>query len=48
MPTFSLFRNLLFRKSDNWRQIYKQTSSTFDTLSDVSKTYWEEKIIIST
>ena len=27
----------LFRKPDNWRQIYKQTSSTFYTSNDVSR-----------
>ena len=27
----------LFRKPDKWRQIYKQTSSTFYTSSDVSR-----------
>ena len=27
----------LFRKSDNWWQIYKQTSSTFYTSNDVSR-----------
>ena len=31
---FQLYREL-FRKHDNWRQIYKQTSSTFYTSSDV-------------
>ena len=34
----------LFRKPDNWRQIYKQTSSTFYTSNDVSKML-EDKII---
>ena len=29
--------NELFRKTDNWRQIYKQTSSTFYTSNDVSR-----------
>ena len=27
----------LFRKPDNWRQIYQQTSSTFHTSNDVSR-----------
>ena len=27
----------LFRKSDNWRQIYKQPSSILYTLKDLSK-----------
>ena len=27
----------LFRKTDNWRKIYKQTSSTFYTSNDVSR-----------
>ena len=31
----------LFRKPDNWRQIYKQMSST----SNVCETRWEEKIV---
>ena len=34
----------LFRKLDNWRQIYKQTSYIY-TPNNVSKTCWEEKII---
>ena len=33
----------LFRKSDNWRQIYKQTSSTFYSSNDVSR---RKKILI--
>ena len=35
----------LFRKPDNWQQIYKQTSSTFYTSNDVSKRRWEEKLL---
>ena len=40
MPSFSFIGyNLaeLFRKSDNWWHIYKQTSSTFYTSNDVSR-----------
>ena len=40
MPIFSLIRYTmteLFRKPDNWRQIYKQTSSAFCTSDDVSR-----------
>ena len=33
----------LFGKTDNWRQIYKQTSSTFYTLNDVSLKRVEKK-----
>ena len=32
-------------KTDNLQEIYKQTSLTFYTSSDVSKQCWEEKII---
>ena len=35
----------LFKKPDNWGQIYKQTSSAFHTSNDVSKTCREEKVI---
>ena len=35
----------LFKKPDIWRQIYEETSLTFYTSSDVSKTSWEEKVI---
>ena len=48
MPIFSSVGYTLiefFRKPDNWRQIYKQTSSTFCTSNDVSKMCWEEKFI---
>ena len=40
MPIFSFIRytlTKLFRKPDNWQQIYKQTSSTFYTSNDVSR-----------
>ena len=40
MPSFSFIGytlTKLFRKPDNWRQIYKQTSSTFYTSNDVSR-----------
>ena len=40
MPIFSFIGYILtelFRKPDNWRQIYKQTSSTFYTSNDVSR-----------
>ena len=40
MPSFSFIGYILtelFRKPDNWRQIYKQTSSTFSTSNDLSK-----------
>ena len=40
MPIFSFIEHTLtelFRKPDNRRQIYKQTSSTFYTLNDVSR-----------
>ena len=40
MPSFSFIGYTLtelFRKPDNWRQIYKQTSSTFYTSNDVSR-----------
>ena len=40
IPIFSFIRDTLtelFRKPDNWRQIYKQTSSTFYTSIDVSR-----------
>ena len=40
MPIFSFIGyalTQLFRKPDNWRQIYKQTSLTFYTSNDVSK-----------
>ena len=43
MPIFSFTGYTLtelFRKPDNWRQIYKQTSSTFYTSKDV----WRRKI----
>ena len=45
MPSFTFIGYTLtelFRKSDNWRQMYKQTSSTFCTSNDVSrrKNYW--------
>ena len=48
MPIFSFIRHTLtelFRNPHNWRQIYKQTSSTFHTwnLERVPKTCWEEK-----
>ena len=39
MPIFSFIGYTLtelFRKPDNWRQIYKQTGSTFYTSNDVS------------
>ena len=39
------FLRELFRKPDNWRQIYKQITLTFYTSSDVSKTCLEEKNI---
>ena len=48
MPIFSFIGYTLtelFRILDNWRQIYKQMSSTFYTSNDVSKTCWEEKIL---
>ena len=38
----------LIRKTSNWQQIYKQTSYTFYTTNDVSKTCWGEKIYIIT
>ena len=40
MPIFSFIGYTLtelFRKPDNWRQIYKQTNSTFYALNDVSR-----------
>ena len=40
MPISSFIGNTLtdlFRKPDNWRQIYKQTSSSFYTSNDVSR-----------
>ena len=40
MPIFSFIRytlTKLFRKPDNWQQIYKQTSLTFYTSNDVSR-----------
>ena len=40
VPIFSFIRytlTKLFRKPDNWQQIYKQTSSTFYTSNDVSR-----------
>ena len=40
MPSFSFVGYTLvelFRKSENWRQIYKQTSSTFYKSNDVSR-----------
>ena len=40
MPIFSFLGYTLtdlFRKPDNWRQIYKQTSSTFYTSNDVPR-----------
>ena len=49
MPIFSFIGYTLtelFRKPDNWRQIYKQTRSTFYTSNDVSKTCWDEKKIL--
>ena len=48
MPIYIFIRYTLtelFKKPDSWRQIYKQTSSTFYTSNDVSKTCWEEKCI---
>ena len=48
MPIFSFIgysMTELIRKPDNWRQVYKQTSSTFCSSEDVSKTRWEEKFI---
>ena len=48
MPIFTFIGYTLtelFRKSDNWRQIYKQASSTFYTSKVChSKTRWQEKI----
>ena len=38
----------LIRKTSNWQQIYKQTSYTFYTTNDVSKTCWGENIYIIT
>ena len=35
----------LFRKPDNWRQIYKQTIRLFCTSNDGSKACREEKIL---
>ena len=35
----------LLGKTDKWWQIYKQTSSTFYTPYNVSKMYWEEKLL---
>ena len=49
MPIFSVIGYILtelFKKPDNWRQIYKQTSSTFYTSNEVSKTCWEEKLLV--
>ena len=49
MPIFSVIGYTLtelFKKPDNWRQIYKQTSSTFYTSNEVSKTCWEEKLLV--
>ena len=48
MPIFRFIvytLNELFKKSDIWRQIYEQTSLTFYTSSDMSKTSCEEKVI---
>ena len=45
MPIFSFIGYTLtelFRKPDNWRETYKQMSSTFYSSNDVSKN-WEEK-----
>ena len=33
----------LFRKPDNWRQIYKQTSSTFYSSNDVALKRFKKK-----
>ena len=40
----------LSRKTDNWRQIYEQTSSIFDTSNDLSlkRVDWKEKINVIT
>ena len=49
MPIFSFVEYTMtesFRKPDNRRKIYKQTSSTFYTSNDVSKTCWEEKLLV--
>ena len=49
MPIFSVIGYTLtelFKKPDNWRQIYKQTSSTFYTSNEVPKTCWEEKLLV--
>ena len=48
MSIFSFIRHTLtelFEKTDNWRQIYKQTSLNFNPLNDVSQTCREEKIV---
>ena len=48
MPIFNFIGYTLtelFRKLDNWRQIYKQTNSTCYTSNDMSKTCWEEKFL---
>ena len=46
---FQIYRDTLtefFRKSDNLRQIYKQTSSTFYTSNDVSLKRSEKKKLL--
>ena len=48
MPIFSFIGYTLtglFRKPDNWRQIYKQTSSTFYTSNDVSRRKKYQQVI---
>ena len=49
MPIFSFIGYTLtelFRKPDNWRQIYKQTSSTFNTSNDMSLKHVEKKQLL--
>ena len=43
MPIFS-FIGYTLTEFDNWRQIYKQMSSTFYTSKDVSKNVEKKKI----
>ena len=48
MPVFSFIGYTLmelFRKPDNWQEIYKEMGLTFYASNNVSKTCWGEKII---
>ena len=51
MPIFSFIGHTLmelFRKTDDWQQIYKQSSSTFYTSNDVSLKCVEKKKLLET